>query len=66
MTLWTSKTSDVLPKDRRQLEGVARLLEYPTGSATTFEEDYLRATRLARQVFEKRFYGGTKRPATTG
>ncbi len=66
MTLWTSKTSDVLPKDRRQLEGVSRLLEYPPGSATTFEEDYLRATRLARQVFEKRFYGGTKRPASTG
>lgn len=58
MTLWTSKTSDVLPTDRQQLDGVARLLEYPPGSATQFEEDYLRITRLARQVFEKRFYGG--------
>ena len=57
MTLWTSKTSDVLPTDRQQLDGVARLLEYPPGSATQFEEDYLRITRLARQVFEKRFYG---------
>ena len=57
MTLWTSKTSDVLPTDRQQLDGVARLLEYPPGSATRFEEDYLRVTRLARQVFEKRFYG---------
>jgi [glutamine synthetase] adenylyltransferase / [glutamine synthetase]-adenylyl-L-tyrosine phosphorylase len=57
MTLWTSKTSDVLPIDRQQLDGVARLLEYPPGSATRFEEDYLRVTRLARQVFEKRFYG---------
>jgi glutamate-ammonia-ligase adenylyltransferase len=57
MTLWTSKTSDVLPTDRRQLEGVARLLEYPPGSASRFEEDYLRTTRLARQVFERRFYG---------
>jgi len=57
MTLWTSKTSDVLPTDRGQLDGVARLLEYPPGSASRFEEDYLRTTRLARQVFEKRFYG---------
>ncbi len=57
LTLWTSKTSDVLPTDRQQLDGVARLLEYPPGSAAQFEEDYLRITRLARQVFEKRFYG---------
>jgi len=66
MTLWTSRTSDLLPTDRQQLEGVARLLEYPPGSATRFEEDYLRVTRLARQVFEKQFYGATKGRATTG
>jgi glutamate-ammonia-ligase adenylyltransferase len=65
MTLWSAKTADVLPKDRQQLEGVARLLEYPPGSATTFEEDYLRVTRLARQVFEKRFYGVVARPTST-
>lgn len=57
LTLWTAKTSDLLPTDRMHLEGVARLLEYPPGSASRFEEDYLRITRLARQVFEKRFYG---------
>ncbi|MEO5533759.1 MAG: bifunctional [glutamine synthetase] adenylyltransferase/[glutamine synthetase]-adenylyl-L-tyrosine phosphorylase [Pseudolysinimonas sp.] len=57
MTLWTAKTADVLPTDRQQLEGVARLLEYPPGSASQLEEDYLRTTRLARQVFERRFYG---------
>jgi glutamate-ammonia-ligase adenylyltransferase len=57
MTLWNSKTTDVLPTDRAQLEGVARLLEYPPGSASRLEDDYLRTTRLARQVFEKRFYG---------
>ncbi|MEP6479891.1 MAG: bifunctional [glutamine synthetase] adenylyltransferase/[glutamine synthetase]-adenylyl-L-tyrosine phosphorylase [Rhodoglobus sp.] len=66
MTLWTSKTSDLLPTDRQALEGVARLLEYPPGSASRFEEDYLRVTRLARQVFEKQFYGTATRPATTG
>ena len=57
MTLWTARTADVLPTDRRQLDGVARLLEYPPGSASRLEEDYLRTTRLARQVFEKSFYG---------
>ncbi len=57
LTLWTAKTSDLLPTDRVALEGVARLLEYPRGSASRFEEDYLRVTRLARQVFERRFYG---------
>ncbi|HEV7741990.1 MAG TPA: bifunctional [glutamine synthetase] adenylyltransferase/[glutamine synthetase]-adenylyl-L-tyrosine phosphorylase [Pseudolysinimonas sp.] len=57
LTLWTAKTADVLPVDRQQLEGVARLMEYPVGSATRLEEDYLRTTRLARQVFEREFYG---------
>ncbi|WP_309620620.1 bifunctional [glutamine synthetase] adenylyltransferase/[glutamine synthetase]-adenylyl-L-tyrosine phosphorylase, partial [Salinibacterium sp.] len=66
MTLWTSKTADVLPTDRQQLDGVARLLEYPPGSASRFEEDYLRVTRLARQVFEKRFYGPPSRAPTNG
>lgn len=66
MTLWTAKTSDVLPTDRQQLEGVARLLEYPPGSASAFEEQYLRVTRLARQVFEKRFYGPASRRPSGG
>ncbi len=57
MTLWTNKTADVLPSDRRQLEGVARLMEYPPGSATRLEEDYLGVTRRARTVFERLFYG---------
>ncbi|HEY1529524.1 MAG TPA: bifunctional [glutamine synthetase] adenylyltransferase/[glutamine synthetase]-adenylyl-L-tyrosine phosphorylase, partial [Galbitalea sp.] len=66
MTLWTAKTADVLPTDRQALEGVSRLLEYPPGSATQLEEDYLRTTRLARQVFEKRFYGASTNAPTTG
>ncbi|AND16520.1 bifunctional [glutamine synthetase] adenylyltransferase/[glutamine synthetase]-adenylyl-L-tyrosine phosphorylase [Rathayibacter tritici] len=56
-TLWGNRTSDVLPTDRRQLEGVARLLEYPAGSATALEDDYLGVTRRARAVFERLFYG---------
>jgi len=30
---------------------------YPPGSASRLEDDYLRTTRLARQVFERAFYG---------
>jgi [glutamine synthetase] adenylyltransferase / [glutamine synthetase]-adenylyl-L-tyrosine phosphorylase len=67
MTLWTARTADVLPTDRQALEGVARLLEYPPGSASQLDDDYLRTTRLARQVFERRFYGsGTSSPPATG
>jgi glutamate-ammonia-ligase adenylyltransferase len=57
MTLWSAKTSDVLPRDRQQLEGVARLMGYPPGSASRLEDDYLRVTRLSRTVFERHFYG---------
>ena len=57
LTLWSAKTGDVLPIDRPQLEGVARLMGYPAGGASRLEEDYLRTTRLARQVFERGFYG---------
>ena len=65
MTLWTAKTADVLPTDRQALEGVARLLEYPPGSANQLDDDYLRITRQARAVFERRFYGVSKGPRPT-
>lgn len=54
--LWANKRSDVLPTDRRQLEGMARIMEYPRGSAAMLEEDYLAFTRRARMVFERIFY----------
>lgn len=63
MTLWSNKTADVLPSDRVQLDGVARLLEYPPGSASQLEQDYLAVTRRARAVFERSFYGQPERPA---
>ena len=54
--LWSNKRSDVLPIDRRQLEGMARILEYPSGSASALEEDYLGHTRRARMVFDRLFF----------
>jgi glutamate-ammonia-ligase adenylyltransferase len=54
--LWANKRTDVLTTDRRQLEGMARILEYPRGSASALEQDYLAFTRRARMVFERLFY----------
>ncbi|MDT0181390.1 bifunctional [glutamine synthetase] adenylyltransferase/[glutamine synthetase]-adenylyl-L-tyrosine phosphorylase [Microbacterium sp. ARD31] len=56
-TLLSGQTSDVLPADRGRLDGIGRLLGYPPRSATQVEEDYFGATRRARRVFEKLFYG---------
>ncbi|WP_264889673.1 bifunctional [glutamine synthetase] adenylyltransferase/[glutamine synthetase]-adenylyl-L-tyrosine phosphorylase [Rhodoluna sp. KAS3] len=55
--LWANKRTDVLPTDRRQLEGMARILEYPRGGAGQLQEDYLAFTRRSRAVFERIFYG---------
>ncbi|MBW4042328.1 MAG: bifunctional [glutamine synthetase] adenylyltransferase/[glutamine synthetase]-adenylyl-L-tyrosine phosphorylase [Acidobacteria bacterium] len=55
ITLWTNRTSDVLPTDRAALEGIARILEYQPGSAAQMEDDLLRAARRARQIFERLF-----------
>lgn len=56
-TLLTGQTSDVLPTDRKRLDGIGRVLEYPPRSATRVEEDWMGMSRRARRVFEKLFYG---------
>ena len=56
-TLWGASTSDMLPLDRGDLDGIARLLGYPPNSAARLEEDYLSATRRARSTFERLFFG---------
>ncbi|HEY8589268.1 MAG TPA: bifunctional [glutamine synthetase] adenylyltransferase/[glutamine synthetase]-adenylyl-L-tyrosine phosphorylase [Naasia sp.] len=66
MTLWTNKTADLLPVDHRQLDAIARLLEYPPGSAAVLEDEYLRVTRRARTVFERLFYGTPTRVTPSG
>ena len=56
VALWRGRPSDVLPDARRDLEGVARLLGYPSGSAAALEEDYSRTARHARAAVERLFY----------
>ncbi|AXR73690.1 bifunctional [glutamine synthetase] adenylyltransferase/[glutamine synthetase]-adenylyl-L-tyrosine phosphorylase [Auritidibacter sp. NML130574] len=55
--IWSARASDTLPTNRDALEAVAQWCGYESGNAGVFEEDYLRITRHARQVFEHRFYG---------
>ncbi len=60
MTLWSQRSNDVLPRDVADLNGIARLLDYPRGGASQLEEDYLSTTRRARTVVERVFYGVEK------
>jgi glutamate-ammonia-ligase adenylyltransferase len=55
LILANDRSNDTIPSDRRQLEALARILEYEPGSASLLEEDYLAATRRARTIFEKLF-----------
>ena len=56
IVLWDNRRIDQLPTDRTALEGIARLLGYPRGSATALEQDYMAFTRRSRIVFERLFY----------
>jgi glutamate-ammonia-ligase adenylyltransferase len=49
------KRVDVLPTDLRQLEAMARILEYQPGEASKLEQDYLAITRRSRLAYEKYF-----------
>jgi [glutamine synthetase] adenylyltransferase / [glutamine synthetase]-adenylyl-L-tyrosine phosphorylase len=53
--LASDKRTDQLPSDIRQLEAMARILEYLPGESQLLEEAYLSVTRKARISFEKLF-----------
>lgn len=55
--LWSGRSSDVLSRDRAELDGVARIIGMPPGSTTALEEQYLGVTRRSRAVFEREFFG---------
>ncbi|WP_427868830.1 bifunctional [glutamine synthetase] adenylyltransferase/[glutamine synthetase]-adenylyl-L-tyrosine phosphorylase [Leucobacter luti] len=57
LKLWTGRSSDSLPRDRGDLEGVAGVLDLPRGRTSEIEERWLGLSRRARAVFEHRFYG---------
>ncbi|MEP7055794.1 MAG: bifunctional [glutamine synthetase] adenylyltransferase/[glutamine synthetase]-adenylyl-L-tyrosine phosphorylase [Actinomycetota bacterium] len=51
------RVSEMLPDEARVMAGVARAMGYPAGSRGDFVEHYRRATRRARTVVERVFYG---------
>ena len=56
LVLVRGKPAVSLPSSGRELDGVARSLGYPASSQGDFLDDYRRATRRARAVFERVFY----------
>ena len=57
LVLVRGRPSPVLPSSGRELDAVARLLGSPPGSQGDFLDEYRRATRRARTVVERLFYG---------
>ncbi len=56
VVLARGKASDTVPVDPRTLAAVARAMGYPAGHAQDLVEDYRRATRRARAVYEVAFF----------
>ena len=57
LKLWSGRSSDSLPRDWTELEGVAGVLGLPRGRTSELEERWLGASRRSRAVFEHRFFG---------
>ena len=57
IVLVKGKSSDVLPIDMTDLAAIAYLMGYARSRVGQLEQDYLRATRRARGVTERVFYG---------
>ena len=61
LTLVRGKPGDTLPSDSRELAAVALLLGHEPGHAGDLENDYMRATRRARGVVDRVFWGEAAR-----
>jgi [glutamine synthetase] adenylyltransferase / [glutamine synthetase]-adenylyl-L-tyrosine phosphorylase len=57
ITLVTAKSGDQLPRDARERSAVSSILGYGTGRSDEMVNDYLRATRRARAVVDRMFWG---------
>jgi glutamate-ammonia-ligase adenylyltransferase len=57
VTLVRGRASDQLPTNAVELRAVAAILGYPAGSSDQMVNDHLRATRRARVVVDKVFWG---------
>lgn len=55
--LWSGRSTDVLPRDWNDLEGVAGVLGVPSGHTSELGERWFNVSRRARSVFEREFFG---------
>ncbi|HET6911443.1 MAG TPA: bifunctional [glutamine synthetase] adenylyltransferase/[glutamine synthetase]-adenylyl-L-tyrosine phosphorylase [Mycobacteriales bacterium] len=55
--LASGRASDLVPTDPRSLAVTARAMGYPAGSSQELLEDYRRATRRSRSVYDRVFFG---------
>src|SRR5690606_7594539 len=57
MRLWSGRVSDTLPRDWRDLVGVAGVLGSSRDRTTEIVERWFGLSRRARAVFEREFFG---------
>lgn len=59
MRLWSGRVTDLLPRDWRDLAGIAGVLDLPRDKTSEIIERWLMLSRRSREVFEREFYGVT-------
>lgn len=57
MRLWSGRVTDTLPRDWRDLAGIAGVLDLPRDKTTEIVERWLMLSRRSRAVFEREFFG---------
>lgn len=57
LRLWNGRSSDTVPRDWRELEGIAGVLGYPRDRTSELVERWQTLSRRARVVFEREFFG---------
>ncbi|MBL3700396.1 bifunctional [glutamine synthetase] adenylyltransferase/[glutamine synthetase]-adenylyl-L-tyrosine phosphorylase [Leucobacter luti] len=57
LKLWNGRSSDALPTDRNELEGIANVLGMPRRRTSELEERWFAVSRRARGVVEREFFG---------
>lgn len=57
LKLWNGRSSDTLPTDWQELEGIASVFGMPEQHTSALEERWFAVSRRSRAVFEREFFG---------
>ena len=60
LKLWSGRSSEILPIDWRDLEGIAGVIGHPRDQTSEIVERWRALSRRARAVFEREFFGYTE------